>query len=84
MKSSFLANLLLTPLASVVIPPPMSAHSCQTHSPINGVAFHPSRDHIALLLSDGTLAILKSTMQVKDGGNDTADNETPAYLPTER
>ena len=61
--NSFLAQLLLTEMSSVVIPPPMSAHSVNTECAINQVTFHPSCHQLALLLSDGSLVIVKKTTQ---------------------
>lgn len=61
-------NLLSTPMSSLVIPPPMSANCFQTHASINQVTFHPSCRNIALLLSDGTLAVLKNTSQSIESG----------------
>lgn len=78
----FLVNLLLTPMALVVVPPPMFAHCFKAHCSINQITFHPSCRDIALLLSDGTLAILKNIPLSKETGHNTsADEKTSALLP---
>lgn len=48
-------------MSSAVIPPPMADHTLQTEYPINHVAFHPTGKNIMLLLSNGSLAIVKKT-----------------------
>jgi hypothetical protein len=71
----FLAHLLLTPMSSVVIPPPMSAHTLQTECSINQVTFHPTCQHLALLLSDGKLVIVTKTLQKNESTENRNSSE---------
>ncbi|CAB4001430.1 Elongator complex 1 [Paramuricea clavata] len=69
------AHLLLTPMSSVIIPPPMSAHTLQTECSINQVAFHPTCQHLALLLSDGKLVIVTKTLQKNESTENRNSSE---------
>eukprot|EP00794_Sanderia_malayensis_P009518 gene9518-10506_t len=58
------ANLLLTPFAKAVVPPPMSMTSVTLKSPVNQVCFGNSATHATVLLSDGSLQYLSLAEEI--------------------
>ena len=61
----FAAKLLLTPMKHMVVPPPMSALTIDLPSPASIVSFGPPPmcNDMAVLLSNGSVAIYKSPLE---------------------
>ena len=61
----FPAKLLLTPMKHMVVPPPMSALTIDLPSPASIVSFGPAplSNDMAVLLSNGSVAIYKSPVE---------------------
>ena len=61
----FPAKLLLTPMKHMVVPPPMSALTIDLPSPASIVSFGPPPmcNDMAVLLSNGSVAIYKSPVE---------------------
>lgn len=61
----FAAKLLLTPMKRMVVPPPMSALTIDLPSPASIVSFGPAPmcNDVAVLLSNGSVAIYKSLVE---------------------
>ena len=82
----FPAKLLLTPMRHMVVPPPMSAHAVELPSPASCVSFAPPPNcsDMAVLLSNGSVAVFKSLAENGVKGEYKPPGNPPKLVVTYR
>jgi hypothetical protein len=76
------ARLLLTPMRHMVVPPPMAAQTVTMPMAVQAVAFAPppSCSSMAVLLSDGSLALIEGSQK----NNFTPPGDPPQVIVINR